>query len=57
MVVAAVSPRGAWREPILRLVDTAVGVGAGVAGAWLGANAMRVTKVIGRDREDGGERA
>ena len=48
MVVAALSPHDAWRQPILRLVDTAVGVAVGVAAAWLGANAMRVTKLIGR---------
>src|SRR5258708_6582532 len=49
MVVAALSPHDAWRQPILRLVDTAVGVAVGVAAAWIGANAMRVTKLIGRD--------
>lgn len=48
MVVAALSPHDAWRQPILRLVDTTVGVAIGVAAAWLGANAMRVTKLIGR---------
>jgi hypothetical protein len=50
MVVAALSPHDAWRQPILRLVDTAVGVAVGVATAWLGANAMRVTKPFGRDK-------
>jgi uncharacterized membrane protein YgaE (UPF0421/DUF939 family) len=50
MVVAALSPRDAWRQPILRLVDTAVGVAVGVAMVWLGANAWRVTKLMGRDR-------
>ena len=49
MVVAALSPHNAWRQPILRLIDTAVGVAVGVAAAWLGVNAMRVTKLIGRD--------
>jgi Fusaric acid resistance protein-like len=60
MVVAALSPHDAWRQPILRLVDTAVGVVVGVAAVWLGANAMRVTKLIGRDnppKSDAGERA
>jgi len=33
MVVAALSPHEAWRQPILRLVDTAVGVTVGVAAA------------------------
>jgi Fusaric acid resistance protein-like len=59
MVVAALSPHDAWRQPILRLVDTAVGVAVGVAAAWLGANAMRVTKLIGwgnRTKTDAGER-
>jgi hypothetical protein len=49
MVVAALSPHDAWRQPILRVADTAVGVAVGVAAAWLGANAIRVTKLIGRD--------
>jgi uncharacterized membrane protein YccC len=36
LVVAATrGPDDAWRQPILRLVDTAVGVGVGVAAAWL----------------------
>lgn len=35
MVVAAISPRHAWIQPILRLVDTIVGVGVGIAAAWL----------------------
>src|SRR6201987_2120819 len=32
MVVAAISPTDAWLQPILRLVDTIVGVGVGVGG-------------------------
>jgi hypothetical protein len=59
MVVAALSPHDAWRQPILRLVDTAVGVAVGVAAAWLGVNAMRVINVIGRGnppKSDAGER-
>jgi uncharacterized membrane protein YccC len=35
MVVAALSPHHAWRQPVLRLVDTAVGVAVGLAAAWL----------------------
>jgi uncharacterized membrane protein YccC len=31
MVVAAVSPHDAWQQPILRAVDTAVGIAVGVA--------------------------
>jgi hypothetical protein len=47
MVVAALSPHDAWRQPILRLVDTAVGVSVGVATAWLDTLARRI-KLIGR---------
>jgi uncharacterized membrane protein YccC len=35
MVVAAISPDHAWRQPILRVVDTIVGVAVGVVGAWI----------------------
>ena len=35
MVVAGLSPHPAWRQPILRLIDTIVGVGVGVAGVWI----------------------
>jgi uncharacterized membrane protein YccC len=35
MVVAAVNPHHAWREPILRLIDTAIGAAIGVAAAWI----------------------
>jgi len=34
MVVAAITPRDAWHQPLLRLVDTVVGVGIGVACKW-----------------------
>ena len=34
MVVAAMSPQDAWHQPLLRLVDTIVGVGVGVACKW-----------------------
>ena len=36
MVVAAIDPQDAWHEPLLRLVDTAVGIAVGVACKWLG---------------------
>jgi uncharacterized membrane protein YccC len=36
MVVAAISPDHAWKQPILRLLDTIVGVAVGIAGAWIG---------------------
>jgi uncharacterized membrane protein YgaE (UPF0421/DUF939 family) len=35
MVVAAMSPRHAWMQPILRMLDTFVGVGVGIVAAWL----------------------
>jgi Fusaric acid resistance protein-like len=59
MVVAALSPHDAWRQPIFRLVDTAVGVAVGIATAWLDTHARRI-KLIGRDNlsnKDARERA
>ena|SRR5271154_995031 len=41
IVVAGLSPQDAWREPILRLADTAIGVAVGLAAAWLGLHAVR----------------
>jgi uncharacterized membrane protein YgaE (UPF0421/DUF939 family) len=35
MVVAAISPDHVWKQPILRVLDTTVGVGVGVVGAWM----------------------
>lgn len=35
MVVAAISPYHAWKQPILRVVDTIVGVAVGVFGSWI----------------------
>jgi hypothetical protein len=35
MVVAGISPQHAWRQPLLRLVDTLVGVGVGIVAAWI----------------------
>ncbi len=36
LVVAGLSPHGAWQQPILRLADTAIGVAVGLAAAWIG---------------------
>jgi uncharacterized membrane protein YccC len=36
LVVAGLSPSDAWLQPILRLVDTLVGVAVGVAAVWIG---------------------
>ena len=49
LVVAAVSPRDAWEQPILRLADTIIGVAIGVAAAWIG---LRVLRSKAGDSED-----
>ena len=36
MVVAGISPQHAWKQPILRLIDTLVGIAVGTPGAWIG---------------------
>ena len=36
MVVAAMSPRDAWQQPLLRLVDTVVGIAIGIACTRIG---------------------
>ena len=36
MVVAAIDPENAWRQPLLRLGDTVVGIGVGIACKWIG---------------------
>jgi uncharacterized membrane protein YccC len=41
MVVAAISPRQAWIQPVLRMVDTIIGVSVGVVAAWLSLRALR----------------
>jgi uncharacterized membrane protein YgaE (UPF0421/DUF939 family) len=35
MVVAAMSPQDAWRQPLLRLVDTVIGIAVGVTCKWI----------------------
>jgi uncharacterized membrane protein YgaE (UPF0421/DUF939 family) len=35
MVAGAINPDHAWKQPILRMVDTIVGVAVGVLGAWI----------------------
>jgi uncharacterized membrane protein YccC len=40
MVVAGLSPHDAWRQPILRLADTMIGVAVGLVAAWLGLRAI-----------------
>ena len=41
LVAAKLSPHDAWRQPILRLADTAIGVAVGLMAAWLGLRAVR----------------
>ena len=36
MIVAEVSPQHAWHQPILRLLDTLIGVTVGIAALWIG---------------------
>jgi len=36
MVVAGISPEHAWRQPILRLFDTLIGIGVGITAVWIG---------------------
>ena len=36
MVVAAMSPHDAWQQPLLRVVDTVVGIAVGIACRWIG---------------------
>lgn len=35
MVVAGMSPMNAWHQPLLRLIDTVVGIAVGVACKWI----------------------
>ena len=41
IIVAALSPQQAWREPILRFGDTVIGVAVGIAVAWIGLRLIR----------------
>jgi uncharacterized membrane protein YccC len=36
MVVAAMSPHDAWQQPLLRVVDTVVGIAVGIACVRIG---------------------
>ena len=51
MVVAASSPRQAWIQPVLRLVDTIVGVSVGVVAGWLSLRAAGPS-VLSKSRTD-----
>jgi uncharacterized membrane protein YccC len=41
MIASRLSPHNAWQEPILRFIDTVVGVVVGVAAAWLALRVLR----------------
>jgi uncharacterized membrane protein YccC len=41
MIVAAVTPRDAWEQPILRFADTLIGVAVGIAAVWIGLRLIR----------------
>ncbi len=41
MIAARLSPLHAWHEPILRFIDTVIGVAVGVAAAWLALRVIR----------------
>lgn len=36
MVVAGISPQHAWHQPILRLLDTLIGIAVGITAVWIG---------------------
>jgi uncharacterized membrane protein YgaE (UPF0421/DUF939 family) len=40
MVAAAIGPQDAWMQPVLRLVDTVVGITVGVACKWIASYAF-----------------
>jgi uncharacterized membrane protein YccC len=47
MLVAAIDPHDAWRQPLLRLMDTLIGVAVGVACKWIASFVF--FKIIGED--------
>ncbi|HEX4216501.1 MAG TPA: FUSC family protein [Candidatus Dormibacteraeota bacterium] len=50
MVVAALAPHDRWEQPILRCIDTVVGIAVGVLAAWITVRLTR-TRVAGRRSE------
>ncbi len=51
MVVAIVNPTHAWTQPLLRLFDTVIGIGVGVAFRWAASAAL---SALGRSGDEGG---
>lgn len=41
MIASRLSPHDAWQEPILRFIDTVVGVAVGIAAAWVALRVIR----------------
>ena len=44
MVVAALNPQQAWKEPILRMIDTSIGVFVGITAEWIFVRAINVSR-------------
>jgi uncharacterized membrane protein YccC len=49
MVLAAVDPHDTWEQPLLRFVDTLVGIGIGVAVSWLGLRLAKIERAVRSD--------
>lgn len=45
LVVAGITPEDAWQQPLLRLIDTVVGIGVGVSFKWFASYAY--SRIIG----------
>jgi uncharacterized membrane protein YccC len=41
LVIASIDPHDAWQQPIMRLLDTVVGVAIGLAAVWISVRLMR----------------
>ena len=57
MVVGALSPHHAWQQPILRMIDTAVGVAVGVAAARISLSITSSNGSLGKRAARSGLRA
>jgi len=56
MVVAAISPQHAWKVPILRLIETAVGAAVGIVGGQIGVYLAGFTREPALWKEGSGRR-
>jgi uncharacterized membrane protein YccC len=41
LVISSIDPHDAWQQPIMRFIDTAVGVAIGLAAVWVSVRLMR----------------